>query len=203
MGLGIAVMVYALARHRFGVRPWLATLAVVPVLYDGYEIELEHLIMADVPTLFLLVLATTMVLWNPAGPSWRTCVLVGLLLGIADCVRSVGLPVLAIFAVYMIIKRVSWRKVAATIVVCAIPVVGYAGVFDLEHGQFATSDATGIFLYSRVMTFAECSKMHIPLTPPDNAELSLCTTVPPDRRPIAQAYIWTSQTPLDTFPPSK
>src|ERR1700677_2176505 len=198
MGLGIAVMLYALARHRFGVRPWLATLATVPVLYDGFEIELEHLIMADVPTLFLLVLATMMVLWNPAGPSTRTCVLVGLLLGIADCVRSVGLPVLAIFAVYMLIKRVSWRKVAATIVVCAIPVVGYAGVFDLEHGQFATSDATGIFLYSRVMTFAECSKMHVPAN-----ELALCTVVPPDKRPIAQDYIWTAITPLDRFPPDK
>jgi hypothetical protein len=34
-------------------------------------------------------------------------------------------------------------------------------------------------------------------------ELMLCTTVPPGKRPIAQAYIWTSATPLDYFPPSK
>jgi hypothetical protein len=203
MGLAVAVMIYALARHRFDAPAWLATLATVPVLYDGFEIQLEHLILSDVPLLFLLVLATTMVLWNPAGPSLRTCAGVGLVLGIADCFRAVGLPLLAVFAVYMIIRRVSWRKVAATIVVCLIPVAAYAGVFDLEHGQFAMSDATGVFLYSRVMTFAECSKMHIPLTPPDNAELALCTTVPPDKRPIAQAYIWTSATPLDTFPPTK
>jgi len=170
----------------------------VPVLYDGFEIQLEHLILSDIPLLFLLVLATTMLLWNPAGPSLRTCVVVGLLLGIADCFRAVGLPLLAVFAVFMIIKRVSWRKVAATIVVCLIPVAGYAGVFDLEHGQLAMSDATGVFLYSRVMTFAECSKMSVPAD-----ELSLCTTVPPDKRPIAQAYIWTSQSPLDRFPPSK
>jgi hypothetical protein len=98
----------------------------------------------------------------------------------------------------MIIKRVSWPKVAAAIVVCLIPVAAYAGVFDLEHGQFAMSDATGVFLYSRVMTFAECSKMSVPAD-----ELSLCTTVPPDKRPIAQAYIWTSESPLDRFPPSK
>jgi hypothetical protein len=139
-----------------------------------------------------------MLLWNPAGPSLRTCVVVGLLLGVADCLRAVGLPLLAVFAVFMIIKRVSWPKVAAAIVVCLIPVAAYAGVFDLEHGQFAMSDATGVFLYSRVMTFAECSKMSVPAD-----ELSLCTTVPPDKRPIAQAYIWTSQTPLDYFPPTK
>ena len=202
MGLAVAVMVYALARRRFRAPAWLATLATVPVLYDGFEIQLEHLIMADVPFLFLIVLATTLVLWDPV-PSLRRCVLVGALLGIAEIVRSIGLPLLAVFAVYMIIRRISWRKVAATIVVCFLPVLAYAGMFDLEHGQFAMTDSTGVFLYSRVMTFADCAKMHIPATPPENAELSLCTTVPPAQRPIAQAYIWTSESPLDRFPPSK
>jgi hypothetical protein len=200
MGLGVAVMIYALARHRFGVPAWLAVLATVPVLYDGFQIQLEHLIMADVLYLFLLMLAMTLLLWNPAGPSMRTSVLVGLLLGIGDVVRSVGLPMLVIFAVYMIIRRVSWRKVAAAVVVCFLPVVAYAGAFDLEHGQFAMTESTGVFLYSRVMTFAECAKMTLTAD-----ELSLCTTVPPSQRPIAQAYIWTStgDTPLDRFSPSK
>jgi hypothetical protein len=153
--------------------------------------------MADVPFLFLLTLATTLLLWDPV-PSLRRCVLVGALLGAAEILRSIGLPLLAVFAVYMIIRRISWRKVAATIVVCFVPVVAYAGWFDLEHGQFAMTDATGVFLYARTMTFADCAKMHVPVN-----ELALCTTVPPDQRPIAQAYIWTSQTPLDRFPPSK
>jgi hypothetical protein len=48
------------------------------------------------------------------------------------------------------------------------------------------------------MTFADCAKMSLPAD-----DLALCTTVPPDKRPIAQAYIWTSQSPLDRFPPSK
>ena len=198
MGLAVAVMIYALARHRFGVRPWLATLAVVPVLYDGFEIELEHLIMADVPFLFLLTLAVTLLLWDPAGPSVRMCAVIGGLLGIGAVLRSIGTPLLAVFAVYMIIRRYSWRKVAATIVVCLIPLVGYAAVFDLEHGQFAESDSTGVFLYGRVMTFAECSKMHVPAD-----ELFLCSVVPPAQRPIAQWYDWTSGSPLDRLSPSK
>ena len=82
--------------------------------------------------------------------------------------------------------------------VCLLPVVAYAGVFYLEHGQFAMTDSTGVFLYSRVMTFADCAKMKVPAN-----ELSLCTTVPPAQRPIAQAYIWTAASPLDRFPPSK
>jgi len=162
MGLAVAVMIYALARHRFGAPAWLATLATVPVLYDGYEIELEHLILSDVPFLFVLTLATTLLLWDPSGPSTRRSAVIGLLLGLGAALRSLGLPVLAIFVVYMIIKRFNWRKVAATIAVCLVPVLAYAGTFDLEHGQFAMSDATGVFLYSRVMTFAECSKMSVP-----------------------------------------
>ncbi len=197
MGLAVGVMIYALARHRFRAPAWLATLATVPVLYDGFEIQLEHLIMADIPFLFLIMLAATLLLWDPE-PSTLRCVMVGALLGVAEVVRSVGLPLLAVFAVYMIIRRVSWRKVAAAIVVCLLPVVAYAGLFDLEHGQFAMSDATGVFLYARTMTFAECSKMKVPVN-----ELALCTTVPPDKRPIAQAYIWASASPLDRFPPSK
>ncbi len=197
MGLAVGVMVYALARHRFGAPAWLATLAAVPVLYDGFEIQLEHLIMADVPFLFLITLAVTLLLWDPV-PSTLRCVVVGALLGVAEIVRSVGLPLLAVFAVYMIIRRISWRKVAATIVVCFIPVFAYAGLFDLEHGQLAMTDSTGVFLYSRVMTFADCAKMKVPVN-----ELSLCTTVPPAQRPIAQAYIWTPASPLDRFPPSK
>jgi len=197
MGLAVAVMVYALARRRFGAPAWLATLAAVPVLYDGYQIELEHLVMPDVPFLFLLMLAVTLLLWDRRGPSLRRCALAGLLLGVADTVREVALPLLAIFAVYLIIRGFGWRKVAATIATCLIPVLGYVGLFDAEHGQFAMNDATGVFLYSRVMTFAECAKMQVPAD-----ELFLCTTVPPDKRPIAQEYIWDAQTPLLRLVPS-
>jgi hypothetical protein len=197
MGLAIAGMIYALARHRFRTPAWLATLAAVPVLYDGFEIELEHLIMADVPFLFLVTLAVTLLLWDPV-PSLPRCALVGALLGVAEIMRSVGVPLLAVFAAYMIIRRISWRKVAAAIVVCLIPVAGYMGVFYLEHGQFSMGDATGVFLYARTMTFADCTKMNVPAN-----ELWLCDTTPPAERPIDQAYVWDPRTPLDRFPPTK
>jgi hypothetical protein len=48
------------------------------------------------------------------------------------------------------------------------------------------------------MTFADCSRMQLPAD-----VLSLCTTVPPDKRPLAQAYIWTQVSPLDRFPSPK
>ena len=197
MGVAVGVMVYALARHRFGVRPWIAALAAVPVLFDGFQIQLEHLILSDVLFEFLLVLATTLLLWD-AKPSWQRCTLIGLILGVSATVRSQGLPFLALFAVYIIIRRIGWRALAGTIVACLVPVLLYCSWFYADYGQFAMTDSTGIFLYSRVMSFAECSKMHVPAD-----ELSLCTTTPPGKRPIAQAYIWTNVSPLDRFPPSK
>ena len=197
MGVSVGVMVYALARHRFGVPAWIASLAAVPVLYDGFQIQLEHLILSDVPFEFLLALATTLLLWD-SKPSWQRCTLIGLILGVSATVRSVGLPFLAVFAVYIIIKRIGWRAVAGTIVACLAPVLLYCTWFYAVYGQFAMTDSTGIFLYSRTMAFAECSKMHLPTD-----ELSLCTTTPPDKRPMSQSYIWSNFSPLDRFPPSK
>ncbi|MBV9858282.1 MAG: hypothetical protein JOY82_27760 [Streptosporangiaceae bacterium] len=194
MGLAMGVMVYALARHRFAAPGWIAALAAVPVLYDGFQIQLEHLIMPDVLFEFLVMLAVTLLLWD-RQPSWRRCALAGLLIGLSALMRSVGLPLLAVFAAYLVVRRVRWRAVAACVAACALPVLGYAGWYDLEHGQFGMTASAGVFLYSRVMTFAECPAMN---PPPDLLEL--CTTVPPARRPIAQAYIWGAASPLNRFP---
>ncbi len=202
MGIGVAVMIYALARHRFGAPAWVAVLFSLPVLYDGFEIQLEHLIMADTLFLFLAVAAVTLVLWSPR-PSWRVCLLAGLLLGLSAVVRATGLPLVAVFAVYLAVRFArNWRYLLAGLAACvvafAVPVAAYEGWYDVQHGEFAMTDATGVFLYSRVMTFADCSKMSLPVD-----LLSLCTTVPPDQRPVAQAYIWTAASPLDRFPAPK
>jgi hypothetical protein len=202
MGLAVGVMIYALARHRFGAPAWVAVLFSLPVLYDGFEIQLEHLIMADTLFLFLAMAAITLLLWSPR-PSWWVCLFAGLLLGLSAVVRATGEPLVAVFAVYLVVRFVpSWRHLLAGLAACvvafAVPVAAYEGWFDVQHGEFATSESTGVFLYSRVMTFADCSQMHLPVD-----LLPLCTTVPPDQRPVAQAYIWTEASPLDRFPAPK
>jgi hypothetical protein len=198
MGLLVAVMIYALARHRFGAPAWVAVLATLPVLYDGFEIQLEHLIMADTLFLFLAMAAVTIVLWSP-HPSWRACLAAGLLLGVSSLVRPTGLPLLAVLAVYLIIVNWrGWRSLVAGLAACgvafAVPVLGYEAWYESAHGEFAMTDSTGVFLYSRVMTFADCSRMSLPTD-----LLPLCTSVPPDKRPIAQAYIWTPISPLSRY----
>jgi hypothetical protein len=220
MGLLVAVMMYALARHRFGTPKWLAAVMTLPVLYDGFEIQLEHLILSDTLFLFLVMLAVLVLLWSPLPPlraaggaggaqvpwwrsSWARCALAGALVGVSAIVRTTGLPLIPVFAVYLLLcfgmGRAGWRTlvsgVVAFVVLAVAPVAGYAGWYNLQHGAFNTSESTGVFLYSRVMTFADCAKMQLS---PDL--LSLCTTVPPAQRPIAQAYIWTAASPLHRFP---
>src|ERR1700756_1210371 len=112
MGLLVAVMIYALARHRFGAPAWAAVLATLPVLYDGFEIQLEHLLMADTLFLFLAMAAVTVVLWSPR-PSWRACLAAGLLLGVSSAVRPTGLPLLAVFGLYLLVRLLSARPVRA------------------------------------------------------------------------------------------
>jgi hypothetical protein len=228
MGLAVAVMIYGLAKRRFSCPSWLAVLMTLPLLFDGFEIQLEHLILSDTLFLFLVMLALLILVWSPlradeAAPwrrswwragwrsvvrsSWVRCGVAGLLLGLSALVRSTGLPLIPLFGLWVLLalalNRVGWRTfiaaAAAFGVTALAPNVGYAAWFDLQHGEFSTSESAGVFLYSRVMTFAECSKMG-PL-PADL--LSLCTTVPPDQRPIAQDYIWTAVSPLDRFPSPK
>ena len=63
MGLGVAVMVYLLLR-RGGVPPRWATAATLPVLLDGFEIEDEHMVMAEALFTFLIMLAMLLILWR-------------------------------------------------------------------------------------------------------------------------------------------
>src|SRR6201986_1237410 len=109
MGLLVAVMIYALARHRFGAPAWAAVLATLPVLYDGFEIQLEHLIMADTLFLFLAMAAVTVLLWSPRPPA-RACLAAGLLLGISATVRPTGLPLLAVFLLYVLVRLFPARR---------------------------------------------------------------------------------------------
>ena len=69
MGLAMALMLYALLR-RARVRAWIATLATVPILFNGFEIQLEHMVMADLLFEFCMFAAATLLLWN-RRPSWR------------------------------------------------------------------------------------------------------------------------------------
>lgn len=191
MGLGIGVMIYALLR-RNRVPGWGATLAAVPVLFDAYEVQLEHLVLSDTLFACLIMGAVTVMLWRYEVTPGRS-VATGLLLGLAATVRTVGLPLLAVFVVFLLARRVTWRSVAAAVTACVLPVAAYAGWFTAGQHHFGLNGSTGIFLYSRTVTFADCARIH-----PPPLERPLCIPLPPGARNAS--LIWGKFSPLRLLP---
>ena len=113
MGLGIAIMIYALARRCAVPKLW-ATAATLPVLLDGFVIEDEHMVMAEALFTFLVMLAMLLLLWRERA-SWPVALAAGLLSGYAIVVRSEGLPILILFPAFLLLRtiRTGWRNWAA------------------------------------------------------------------------------------------
>ena len=183
MGVVMGVLIYALLRHR-GLPWWGAALPALPVLFDSYELHLEHMITADTLFIFLITVAIAMLCWSDR-PSVPVMAVSGLLIGYATVVRSVGQPLLVVVLLAMLVRRVGWRRMAMLLVAAVVPIVAYMAWFHGVYGKYALTESRGPFLYSRVSTFAECSK----IKPPADL-LFLCDPNPPQDRPPASQYVW-------------
>jgi hypothetical protein len=187
MGLGIAVMIYLLAR-RVGVPKLWATVATLPVLLDGFEIEDEHMIMAEALFTFLVMLALLAILWR-YRVWWPIALVAGLLVGYAVDVRSEGLPLLVLFPLFMLWRGWrSWRGWLATVAMtigCLAPVAAYAAWFHHWTGSYNLTRSEGFYAWGRVSSFAECSV----IKPPAD-ELKICPSGSPSSRTPPGDYIW-------------
>jgi hypothetical protein len=183
MGLAMGWMIYALLR-RARVRPLWACLATVPVLFNGFEIQLEHMVMADTLFEFLMFTAATVLLWNKR-PSWRAVLIAGVITGFSITVWSGGLAVPVIFFLFVLLRRLGWRSLVAIVVGCAVPVLSYAIWFNSVWGNFAMTNSEGFYLYGRVSSFADCAKINPP------ADLRyLCISTPIAKRTPPGALVW-------------
>ncbi|TNY38576.1 hypothetical protein [Thermomonospora catenispora] len=192
MGLGIAVLIYGALRRRFGAPGWAASLAAAPVLFDAFQIQLEHMVLSD--TLFVfLVTAAAVVLLGEHTP--RNAALAGGLLGLAALTRTVGMPLLVIGVGFLLVRRAGWRPVAALVGACALPIACYLQWYHSHHGRWEMTRSSGIFLYSRVMAFADCEKMQ---PPPEEA--ALCVAAAPSERKAAGSYVWGQFAPVRRIP---
>ncbi|GAA2136745.1 hypothetical protein [Actinomadura napierensis] len=172
MGLAIAVMAYAVL-CRAGLPAWASALVTLPVLYDAYQVELEHLVMSETLFMFLIAGALTLLLWrvrDGKGPVWWTALAAGLLLGYAVLVRSAGAPLIPVALVCLLLWRRGWRPALAFGAAAAVPIAAYALWFHAERGTYALTTSDGIYLWGRTAGFADCAKMH---PPPDQAALCL------------------------------
>jgi len=191
-GLAMGLMIYSLLRNRYRLPAWGATLAAVPILLDPYVIQLEQEILADCLFTFLCVSALILVLrWPDRQRPWWSMPAAALLLGMAAAFWPVGLPLLILLLVFMLVRWFGWRTLVLTALAGALPLAAYLGWFDARYNQLAFNDSDGVFLWSRTMSFAECSIIKPP------ADLRpLCPTGKPSTRQAAPFYIWESDSPL-------
>ncbi len=201
MGVGLGAAIYALLRHR-GLPWWGAILPTLPVLFDSYELHIEHMVTADPLFIFLATIAVVILCWSDR-PSVPAVAIAGLLVGYATVVRSVGEPLLVVILVCLLLRRVGWRRLVTVAVAGIVPIAAYMVWFHHSEGKYALTELSGTFLYSRVSTFAECAK----IKPPVRLQ-PLCDPTPPYLRPVSGEYIWTNNelgpdkyktTPLYTF----
>ncbi|WP_433326630.1 phospholipid carrier-dependent glycosyltransferase [Spirillospora sp. CA-294931] len=161
MGLSIAVMVYALLR-RARLPGWLAAVVTLPILFDAYTIELEHLLMSEALFTFCIAAAVTLLLWRSDGPFWWAAAAAGVLLGYAVLVRSAGAPLIPLVLVCLLLRRKGWRAALSFGVAAAIPVVSYAIWFESHMGSYGLTRSDGLFLWGRTSSFADCEKIKPP-----------------------------------------
>ncbi|MFC4910501.1 hypothetical protein [Actinomadura gamaensis] len=120
LGLATAVLLYAVTwrwtRGQWPGRRWaaglLGTAVAAPVLFDGYQIQLEHMLMSDVLFEFFAVAAIATLLWR-RRVTWRLGALAGVLLAAAALTRTVGLPLLVIAVLQLAVRALVDKRVEA------------------------------------------------------------------------------------------
>ena len=132
MGLAMGAGIYAVLRRR-GLPWWGATIPALPVLFDVFELQLEHMIAADVLFYTLVVLVLVLLCWWDRPPLW-VAVLVGLATGYATTVRTVGEPLLVLVLIGMLLRKMGWRRIAATAVAGVLPILGVRDLVPLIYG---------------------------------------------------------------------
>jgi hypothetical protein len=200
LGLGVAVMVYAVLR-RYAVPRWGATLAAAPVLFDRRELLVEHSVMSDTLATFLMIAAFAVLLRR--GPlSMRRAVVAGLLMGASSLARPTSLPLIVMVAVYLLVIRAGWRRAGAALLAGVLPLAAYAMWFSTAWGTYSLTNSSGLFLWSRTMSFANCAIIKppphlVPLCPQNNPALP--GKLRPDprswstlgRQETPQDFLWT------------
>ncbi len=194
MGIGLGAVIYGVLRTR-GLPAWGATLAAAPTLFDSRQIWLESSILPDTLFTLVLMIAVAILIVRPKPTIWQA-VIVGLLVSWASVIRGNGAPVFVIILAFLLIQRVGWKVFTACLAAFAVPLLAYALLFFSEYGQLNITNSTGMFLWSRTMSFANCAT----IKPPANL-VPLCPQNQPDH-PTSPAPPWSVSALLNERSPA-
>ncbi len=193
LGLLSGLLLYGSVR-RAGLPRALGLIPAAIVILSGDEIFVEHAPLTESLFVFLVALGLYALIRAWRGNRWWAAP-AGLSLGAAVDIRSLGL-VLAVMLVVVgaLIYVGTWRgrlsRVALSVLGAAVPIAAYLIAHQAATGQAVLTTAGNFNLYSRVAPFANCSRF----TPPAGTR-DLCITIPVDRRPGSNAWVFTPISP--------
>ncbi len=198
LGLATAVLVYLLLR-RWGVGRWAATLATLPVLFDGLALIMEATVLSDTLFAFLVVAAVVVLGWQRRPTAWLAFA-AGALLGLSVTVRLVGEPLVLVGVAFCLLAGRGWRArvaaAAALTVGFALPLGAYATWYHHERGIYALSEFGGRSIYTRTTTFVDCPRLSVP-----RYERVLCPPEPLGHRFDPTYYAWLDERTLPRLRP--
>lgn len=216
VGLVVAVLLYVTAL-RLGARRWVAALITVPVLVDGYQLQIEQSVMSESWSALVLVGAVSLLLaWTrhrdagaPVGPSWQVAAIVGVLLACSVTIRLINIVVLVPFLVYLILVGANWRdrrwwrsmliRTTAGIAGFAVLLGAYVVAFRADTGRWGLSGGrTPSIIYGRAATIADCDRLDL-----DPTLQKVCPTEPKDDRLGIDAYTHHRRYRLIDLPPGR
>jgi hypothetical protein len=123
--------------------------------------------MAETTFDVLLVAILWLLLGRRSAPGWKRAAVVGVLLGAAFAVRTIGMVLLVAVVLYLVVVGNAWRKrrfdvvrrTAAAIAGFGIVFAAY-GVYDhAETGRWGFTGAENQVLYGRTAVVANCDKL--------------------------------------------
>jgi hypothetical protein len=168
-GIGMALLLYRILVRR-GARRWLAALATVPVLLDGYQLQIEQNILSDVWLQVLLVVLLWLLI-RKGVPGWRTAAVAGVVVGMAMMVRMVAIALIVPVALYVIFAGRQWRapggwrrigvRFGALAATFLVVVGGYATYFHAKAGFWGLSTSSANSIYGRTADVADCTKLKL------------------------------------------
>jgi len=189
LGMATAVLLF-LAVRRVGVSRWWALLPAALVLLSGPQVFLEHAVMSESLFGFLQAAAIYCAIRALTGEAIPWTIAAGLLIGAGACVRTLGLLLIPVLAVWVAASLSGPRRrrillVGAAIAATLLPLGVYVVEQRGETGYTGLTKAGGWNLYGRAAPFADCDRFD----PPDGTR-RLCERRPEDRRPGPNSYIF-------------
>jgi hypothetical protein len=196
LGLAMAITIYAVLVRR-GVPRWLAAIGIAPILLDGYQLNIESMIMPDVWFEVFIVAGLAFLLWRPRLTLGMAMV-GGAMLGASVGIRQVGEILIVPALILVIAQGGGWRfilqRAAAVTGAFALAVLFYLSASYQLTGHFWISRSSVSLTYGRMAAVADCATLKLP-----KVEQPLC----PDAKQQAAGPDWLDHSiasPLRLYP---